>query len=193
MFINPVERALDIGGAPKENPLKLHLGTQKAFTASNPGKPLMVSNTEAPGGSCVFCLVTLQRHSPKCPSILFKKIKHCPTRKVIMIFLMMVNTQLPWLNKNDQCINFSFPFKHREGYYRDVQITHLFTQLLPKRWTEEKVEQNSSICLQNSSPSLYNYILFILIQLPSSVLEISHQVNPNLVTWGILKHRNKTP
>lgn len=191
-----MERALDTGGAPKENPLNLHLETQKAFTASNPGKPLMVSNTKAPGGSCVFCLVTLEKHSPKCPSILLQKNnRQCPTRKVTMIFLMMVNLQLPWLNKNDQCINFCFPFKHSEGYYRDVQIIHLFTQLLPctKRSTEEKVEQNSSICLQNSSPSLYDYILFILIQLPSSVLEISHQVNSNLVTWGILKHRNKTP
>lgn len=91
-----MERALDIGGAPKENPLNLHLETQKAFTASNPGKPLMVSNTEAPRGICVFCLVTLEKHSPKCPSILLQKNnRQCPTRKVTMIFLMMVNLQLP--------------------------------------------------------------------------------------------------
>lgn len=53
--------------------MNLHLETQKLFIGSDAGKPLMVSNAEAPGGSCVFCLVTLEKHSPKCPSTLFKE------------------------------------------------------------------------------------------------------------------------
>lgn len=68
-----MERALDVGGALQENSLNFHLETKKSFTGSGPGKPLMVSNTEALGGSCVFCLVTLEKHSPKWPSTLFKE------------------------------------------------------------------------------------------------------------------------
>lgn len=68
-----MERALGIIEAPKENPMNLHLETQKPFTASDPGKPLVVGNTGAPGGSCIFCLVTPEKHYPKCPSTLFKE------------------------------------------------------------------------------------------------------------------------
>lgn len=38
-------KALD-GGAPKEKSCEPPSETQKAFTARDPGKPLMVSNTE---------------------------------------------------------------------------------------------------------------------------------------------------
>lgn len=115
-----------------------------------------------------------------------------------MIFLMMVNIQLPWLNKNDQCINFCFPFKTQRRLLEKRLLCPNYTFIhttspLHKEVNRGKMEQNSSICLQNSSPSLYNYILFILNQFPGSILEFSHQVNPNLVTWSILKHRNKTP
>lgn len=159
----------------------------------------MVSSTEAPGGRCVLCLVTLEKHSPKCPSTLLKETTdNVPQQKSSWFS----SWWLPfichdWIKWTVLLIFASSP-KCREGYYREgyyVHITHLFTQLLhcTRRWTEEKVEQNSSICLPESSPSLYNYILFILNQFPSSLLEISYQVNLNLVTWGILKHRNKTP
>lgn len=53
--------------------MNLHLETPKPFTASDPGKPLMVSNTEAPGGSRGFCLVNLEKHYPKCPSTLSRE------------------------------------------------------------------------------------------------------------------------
>ena len=71
VFVSPSERALDCGGALKENPVNRHLETQKAFTANYPGKPLMGGNTEAPGGGLCFLFVDSEEAFPKVPQHTF--------------------------------------------------------------------------------------------------------------------------
>lgn len=151
--------------------MNLHLETQKVFTGSDAGKPLMVSNTEAPGGSCVFCLVTLEKHSPKCPSTLFKETTDkVPQQKSSWFSWWLTFSCHNWIKMT--IVLFLLPLRNTEKAVTEKAIMsklHIYSRNFSiaqtgqqrKRWN-----RTSSICLQNSSPSLYNYILFISKSIP---------------------------
>lgn len=133
VFISPLERALDGRVALKENPVNLHLETQKAFMANYPGKPLMGSNTEAPGGGLCFPFVDSEAIFPKVPQhtfFFFFNFFKPQTVMHIKSFLTFphdsYHSVTVTLNENHQCMNFCFHFKYTKGYY--VQVTHLFRQ-----------------------------------------------------------------
>lgn len=138
VFISPLERAPDGGGALKENPLNLHLESQKAFTATmqetSPGK-------QCPGSWRWFVFsVDSEAAFPKAPqhTILKTTNKQQPTSR-LMFFLMTFTSQLPWLNKNDRCISFASTSNTQKAItsklhiYSDRQLVRCTT-----RSTEEK-------------------------------------------------------
>lgn len=151
----------------------------------------------------MFSVCWLRRSIPKSAPAHFFFFKKPQTmihiKSYLMFFLTTVTIQLPWLwikmtsvlifastsnTKRPLCPNYTFIQTD------NFSVAQQGPQRKRRFYPQNRTVCTRRVCLQNSSPSLYGYILFILNQeVPSPTPAISHQVNQNPVTWGILKHR----